>query len=150
MILISVDPGQATGLFACYNDGEAFMNHDRHAYTAMRELEELLNTYVDSDVHVVCERFTVQSTRITPQYDALEVTGVVKWLCSKHGAELTLQSRSQKSLVNSFMLKQINWWATGTRGHGNDAARHALIWLAAHRPEHTVVQRTVGTIAATG
>jgi len=150
VIIISVDPGETTGLFAVSGESlRPYVNFEGNPYEAMRQLEYLLEN--DRGVpHVVCERYTQQSTRITPQYAALETIGVVRWLCVNNDVELTLQSRSQKALITTFMLKKIGWWTSGLAGHANDAARHALIWLATHHPNHTLVQRTIGTIAAIG
>lgn len=149
-VLIGIDPGETTGIFAVSGEHlRPFVISERNAAHVMAQLERLLSTG-DPEVHIACERYLQQSTRITPQYTALETIGVVKWLALKYGAELTLQSRSQKAIISSFMLKSIGWWTSGTRGHVNDAARHALIWLASHHPNHTLVQRTIGTIAAIG
>jgi hypothetical protein len=152
VIIIGIDPGETTGLFAASGTHlRPYANTEQNPYEAMRQLDFLLETERDlPDVHVVCERFTQQSMRMSPQYAALETIGVVRWLCTRWGAELTLQSRSQKAIVTSFMLKSIGWWTSGLAGHANDAARHALIWLATHHPNHTLVQRTIGTIAAIG
>jgi hypothetical protein len=148
MIIIGVDPGETTGLFAVSGESlRPYVNTELNPYEAMRQLEHLLEN--DRGVpYVVCERYIQQSTRITPQYAALETIGVVKWLCTNLEAELTLQSRSQKAIITSFMLKEIGWWTSGLAGHANDAARHALIWLATHHPNHTLVQRTIGTMTA--
>lgn len=153
IVLIGVDPGATTGIFAVTLDTSGsgpFVNDERDAHLVMLQLDRTLRGVDHRPVYVACERYVQQSTRITPQYAALETIGVVRWLCAMYAAELTLQSRSQKALVSSFMLKNIGWWTSGTKGHVNDAARHALIWLATRRPNHPLVQRTIGTIAAIG
>lgn len=151
-MIIGIDPGKTTGIFALSDDpGRPPTVNERDAYWVMDQLDWLLQSAkADENVYVVCERYTQQSTKLTPQYDALEVIGVVRWLCHRWGADLTLQSRSQKSIITSFMLKDIGWWTSGTRGHVNDAARHVLIYLATRDPNHPLVRRTIGTIAAIG
>lgn len=149
-MIIGIDPGKMTGLFRLDDDPSRPPTHlECSAYSAMNELEgQLMAGSVDENFFVVCERYTQQSLRLTPQYDALEVIGVVRWLCHRYGAELILQSRSQKKLVTSFMLRDIGWWMSGTKGHTNDAARHVLIYLSTRDPNHPLVRRTIGMMAA--
>jgi hypothetical protein len=141
--IIAIDPGATCGVFE-FNLETCNGYHDE---LTPYELAKTLDTEVDPDTvdAIVIERYTQQSTKLTPQHDALMVIGVVTYLAKKYDWRIITQSRADKSRVDNETLMHIGWYASRAT-HSNDAARHALIGLSKIRPQHPIMQLVAGRI----
>lgn len=114
---------RTTGVVHCGED-------DFDAFCALAD--SWLGTW-GGDVHVCGERFTINvaTASKTQAPWSLEVIGVVRYLCRKHGCgDLVLQSPSDaKRLVTNAHIRQLGWWKKGTKGHDKDALRHLAVQL---------------------
>lgn len=143
MSIIAIDPGKICGVFE-YNLKTGNRYHDEiDSY----RLARMLDTEIDPGCvdAIILERYSQQSTKLTPQHDALMVIGIVTYFAKKNDWRLIMQSRADKARVSNETLRKILWWATrGT--HSNDAARHALIGLSKIAPQHRIMRQVAGTI----
>jgi hypothetical protein len=149
-VIIGIDPGKVTGLCVAEGDFISPQLLELPAYEAMIYLDQRLRRTGERVHAVVCERYTQQSLKITPQYDALEVIGVVRFITRQLAARLVLQGRAQRKIVTDDMLRAVGWWKRAGDGHANDAARHTLLFLSTVNPSHPLVQRTIGKMAVIG
>lgn len=132
-LIIGVDPGKACG-FAIL-DGDTFTSEDLTLYEACRKLELLLNKRRPTIVAV--ERFTFQasSQKKTRQYDAIEFTGVARYLCDKLGTTLIIQGASEAQRIGSPQsLRVLGWWKKGY-DHANKAAAQVALAFARTHPD---------------
>ena len=144
MILIAVDPGKLCGYFRLNLVASYHAEYD--PFQCVYSVQQIINHAVNDEVHVVAERFTFTSTKMTRQYDALEVIGALRYVSHRPGVKFTLQSRADKERVSNATLRQIGWYTSTKDGHANDAARHALVYLTRNFPEHPVVRQALAKI----
>jgi hypothetical protein len=139
--IIGVDPGKETGL-ALWVDlagGSSRFDTfsapaDQAVYWVWQEIEEH-----GSDLTVAVEKFEFDQDlgRKTPQYDALHVTGAVKFKCLRYGCRFVEYLRSDaKTFGTDRKLKLLGVYKPGPK-HANDAARQVLMNLAGtgHMPK---------------
>jgi hypothetical protein len=144
MIIHAIDPGKTAGYIRWtegYADPWSMWQDD--ALYVVRELARNLKTM---DNHcVIVERYTQQSLRMTPQYDALEMIGALRYLAWDNGVKFELQSRADKSRVPNDVLRKHGLWRPN-EPHMMDAARHCLIAIARHRPQSGIMMQLAGKI----
>ena len=139
MNIIAVDPGKTCGMFELTD--ATFAHSELEPYDLVRMLDLSETPWIT----LVVERYTQQSLKLTPQYDALETIGALRYVARRNNWMFTLQSRSQKSRVRDDALRELGWHKPGM-SHANDAARHALIFLARQQPNHRIIRRIAGMI----
>lgn len=138
MRILAVDPGLATGA-ARWTDERGFNSEIWEYPDVMDRLENAVPFF---DL-VVCESFVVtqRTLKLSRQYHALELIGLIRFLCRRHHVELQLQSPSDaKAFVKNDRLRALDWYKPGA-GHDNDAARHLLLGIA--RNEKTLFEALI-------
>ncbi len=148
LLLGVVDPGFMCGLLWVHCDSGKATGGDAHAYTTLTNVENIISS-TRHRTEIVCERYTItqQTAKLSPQHDALEVIGTLRYLCRKYDVSFELQARADRLRVSHATLKKIGWWIPTPGGHTNEAARHALIAFAKRRPNHDIVKTAIDTIS---
>lgn len=148
MIIIGVDPGKKTGIFALESEtGARLWSTEISAFAAVSYVDDYISLH--SNVLLAVERYTIGSLKMTVQYDALEVIGTLRYLARKKSHRFQLQSRAEKSRIPNDVLKSIGFYVPGF-DDANDAARHAFIAFARLYPEHNTVKRVFDRIEERG
>lgn len=133
-VIIGVDPGLMTGVFAYYSDGTSVPSQYSREDVAFRLNGALVRSgdrYGRTNVHVAIERYiiTQQTAKLSQQPDALEVTGLVKGLAQIYGVDDVRQyMKANLKFASDSMLRSVGWSTPGMR-HANDAARQAFALL---------------------
>lgn len=138
-IILSVDPGKASGLAVfSYTRGEepvliASGEYDMRDYHKPI-VETIIAASLDgSDIEVVCERFTInaQTVKNSQAPFSLEQIGILKHVMLVNGLdpdEIVFQSPSDaKRMFDNKALKKLEYWHVGGAGHALDAIRHGLL-----------------------
>lgn len=128
ILVIGIDPGKTSG-FTIWDNGE-FSAYQLNFIDTCKNLEYLLDTPNAAIVSI--ERFTFQasSSRMTRQYDALELIGVARYLTLKYRKQFRIHGTSDASRVGSpHVLKRLGWWSPGME-HANKAAAQIAITLS--------------------
>lgn len=141
MRVIGIDPGLTTGLFFIRFDstnGEIWLPPKHYELTGRQfgdVLAECLHSDYGDDVLVGCERYFITTHNAkSNQPEALEQTGVAKYLCALAGTSLNLVTKSNiLKLASNDRLRAVGWWGRGFT-HGNDAARVGLGVAASRAP----------------
>ena len=140
-IIISVDPGKATGFAVLkWVDGQepeivitAEPQPDEFANLVREYLDEALK--YDANLFVVCERFVInaQTVRNSQAPYSLEQIGVLKQCLRDVGISeesiLWQSPADAKAMFPNPALKKVGYWHKGGEGHALDALRHALLCL---------------------
>lgn len=147
MIIIAVDPGKTAG-FCMWREGDVskWTQYELPATSALWHVEQSLVASVREEVIVVAERFTFTSLNHSREYDALEMIGALRYLAWKANKSFELQSRADKSRVSNQLLRKHGLQYPDGEGHAADAARHALVAIARHRPQSAIMQQIAGRI----
>ncbi len=130
MNILTVDPGLATGI-AMWVDtpkDSSFQSEIVESGAIYDKLNRLIPVF---DV-VAFETFTItaKTVKMTRQNDALELIGVVKFLCWMHDKPWAPQSPGDaKAFVSNAWLRKLGWYHPGA-GHDNDAARHLFLFMS--------------------
>lgn len=129
-IIVGVDPGKTCGYFIL--DGETTSSADLTTDALCDAVAGVLA--LGRPTVVAVERFTFQlaTSKMTRQYDALEVIGVLKYLARRHldTATLVIQGASDaQRLAPRQVLVNLGWWSPGY-DHRNKAAAQAALALA--------------------
>lgn len=137
MLLLSIDPGQATGIAlgsytntTPYKLERAWIVHGGVDGFIDFMLEQSLFYAVDQ---VVCERFVARDNGWVADIEAKAIEGAVKALM--YGTPIAFQDRNAKVLVPDSVLKEHGLWQTGSMvGHtdgrdANDSLQHSIGWL---------------------
>jgi hypothetical protein len=146
-VILSIDPGKTCGLIAIKLDGVVHRREECTALDCLTIAE--INIERVRPLQVVVERYVITRQVMTQQTDALEVIGALRWICSKAGLQLHMQSRSDRTKVTNEMLRDLGLWtprAQSPGGHVNEAARHAVIHLMRTQPQHVITKRLLGRI----
>jgi hypothetical protein len=145
-MILAVDPGLVSGVFAVYNDGSIASALELSPYETVSFVEA--KALISPRLHVVCEQFTFAANahRMTRQPEALEIIGALRYVSRKHSRPFKLQSRNIKSRVDNDTLKRIGWYSQTVGGHLNDAARHAFVAFVQLYPHHSLVKTSLATI----
>lgn len=131
---IGVDPGLTTGTFVFFTDGPRDVGHLSRAEvapTTHQVFARWADMYGPDRVHVAIERFiiTPRTARLSPQPDALEVSGLVKGLAQIHGiTDVRQYAKGNLKFASDRVLGACGWRVPNMR-HANDAARQAFALL---------------------
>lgn len=126
MNVLAVDPGKTTGWATLSHDGSLGFGEDPWS-DYLRWFEATTQFY---DV-VVCESFHITASTAKKSFQpwSLEAIGVMRFLLSKHGKDLVLQSPGEAmSFSTNDKLKAAGMWVVG-KPHARDAARHLLLYM---------------------
>lgn len=120
--IIAVDPGKVAGIaVVCASGG--FVSFELPASEALEFVWRLTNLWVFVDL--VSERYTMTKKTMTPQTDALEMNGALRFIANRLERSFTLQGRSEvKKAMSDVVLRDVDWFVRTKDGHANDAARH--------------------------
>lgn len=135
--IIGVDPGKQTGIAFWSEDKEEFLRFNTYpAMSAVYRLWDALDTYTQHEciVTLVCERYTIQPRTLknTRQYDALEVTGALRYRCSQLGIDFVQYGPSDAKHALILIEHLI---PRGTSTHAKDAACQVAQFLKNQRPD---------------
>jgi hypothetical protein len=126
--LLFVDPGGMTGM-AAYSDGT--LRADEFPFhQACTQLETMMMQY-SRELHVCWERFTIgpNTHKMSPQPEAYELIGVLKYLAVKYGCTVLKPALPAERLAATpKMLQAIGWWPTG-KDDAQSACQHMLAWM---------------------
>lgn len=129
-LIIGVDPGKVTGLAWLIDD--VFMSSEYSSMNACTTIDSLIRVYGEQDAVIIAvERYNItqQTTKLTRQYDALEVIGVCRWIACLHDAQFLLQSASgAQRCGNRDVLRTLGWWKPGGDHLNKAAAQVALAY----------------------
>lgn len=137
-IVLSVDPGKATGIAILswdgVNDPTILSTHE----VQPADFAQIVRSGIDSangELLVVCERFVInaQTARNSQAPYSLEQIGVLKQ-CLRDAQideeSIIWQSPADaKAMFPNEALKKVGYWHRGGEGHALDALRHALLCL---------------------
>ncbi len=139
---LSIDPGLTTG-WATYNDSTREFEsgevrgrdrfYDWMEQWGMHLVDEWMRGTPPD--HVVIERWDVRKDTFgkSAQEDARYIIGAVEWWARPSWITYHEQRPAEaKSFSTNDKLRKLNWY-TGGEGHGDDAARHLLVYLAKQR-----------------
>lgn len=149
-MIIAVDPGKTCGLIVIKQDGKVERRLEADGFRTLEAIEPILTQV--RPLSVVVERYTITRQIMTQQTDALEVIGALRWLCFRQHIELRLQSRADRTRVTNEMLREVELWSPRTLspgGHINEAARHAVVFLATWYPRHPIARYLLGKMKET-
>lgn len=131
--LLAVDPGGMTG-YCWVGIPEDSQPHLIESGQLLPEpFCDLADTYLTNfgNAETVVERYTITARTISKsrQTDALEITGVLKFLARRlTGQPIILQTPAEAlRLLPDSRLRDLGWWVAGD--HARDATRHALYRL---------------------
>lgn len=120
--LIAVDPGKIAGVAVICASG-GFASLELPAKQALELVWRLANLWVFVDI--ITERYTMTQKTMTPQTDALEMNGALRFIANRMDRPFTQQGRSEvKKAMSDQVLRDVDWFVRTKDGHANDAARH--------------------------
>ena len=136
-MILSVDPGKATGMALFEYDGvndpvlvwSLELQQEEYAGPIRKTLEQY------PEVEVVCERFTIsaQTAKNSQAPFSLEQIGILKQCLldiDRPTDDVYFQSPADaKAMFGNDKLKKLEYWHRGGEGHALDAIRHGLLRL---------------------
>lgn len=135
---LAIDPGLTTG-WAVYNDHlKHFDSGECRGRDTFYRWMGRWGMALDYDVngwpdHVVIERWDVRKDTFgkSAQEDARYIIGAVEWWTWQRDDITYAEQRpaEAKKFSTNDKLRKLGWY-TGGEGHGDDAARHLLVYLA--------------------
>lgn len=138
MKILSFDPGGTTGV-AQVSYSESEMPILDFVQQVEGGLLGFLDWWNSLESHewdaIVCEDFVLRPSVKFPDLSPVYIIGALTALT---GA-VTLQSPSIKPLCNDEVLKRMEFYTKG-KPHGNDATRHAIIYLRHMRHKPTLLK----------
>jgi hypothetical protein len=142
VVVLSVDPGKASGIAALRWSGDSdetpeilFSDEIQPEDYADAVLRGLSYREEADTFRVVCERFVInaQTAKNSQAPYSLEQIGILKHLCRINDYavdSIMFQAPvDAKSMFPNPTLKKIGIWHKGGEGHANDALRHGLLAL---------------------
>jgi len=127
--IIAVDPGAMCGGAVLHWATDVYP-WELSPLDTGRRVNTMLQGSGDTIWHVVSERFVPQAGVRTPQLDAIEVNGMLRWIASQYNVTFELQSRSEaKKIMTDQLLRKLDVYTKTKDGHANDATRHAFLRL---------------------
>jgi hypothetical protein len=143
-VVFAIDPGGTTG-WAVWTNGSVKVGQTKGQIEFMTQAWEALLKYRPT---IVIETYTItqRTATLSRQYEALELIGALRWGAHLYGLEFVMQApRAAKLFSTDEKLKTVGFYKPGV-GHGNDAARHLLLYLATNRREASIVESLVGSL----
>jgi hypothetical protein len=136
-IILSVDPGKATGMALFEYDG---LNEPVLVWSLELQQEEYAGPIRQTleqypEVEVVCERFTIsaQTAKNSQAPFSLEQIGILKQCLldvNRPADDVYFQAPGDaKAMFGNDKLKKLEYWHRGGEGHALDAIRHGLLRL---------------------
>lgn len=122
------DPGRTTGYAALYA-GERFASNELSP-RATAAFADVAARAFGPHLWLGWERYVVTQGggRAGRPEHALEVIGVLRATCERHGVTMLQPAAAgTRVIATSDMLRRLGWYRPG-RGHANDAACHLLAW----------------------
>lgn len=140
MIVLSVDPGKATGVALLSWEPESGQDPELN-YSCEVQPEEFADeiriglgfSKHGEPLYVACESFIInaQTVRNSQAPYSLEQIGVLKHLCREAGydpSNIAFQPPvNAKNMFPNPILKKLGFWHKGGEGHALDAIRHGLL-----------------------
>jgi hypothetical protein len=127
-VVLWLDPGGMTG-FACLEFGR-FWCDEYDWDKACDRLASICGHY-RSALYIGWERFTIlpDTHKKSPQPEAYEFPGVVKYLARAYGCALLQPAApKQRQEATPQMLRKLGWWLPG-KNDAQSAAQHLLAFL---------------------
>jgi len=151
VIYLAIDPGLTTG-WATYRTwtDEFNVRHREFLSGEVRGRQEFYDwmevwgmemhpaaAYTASPDHIIIERWDVRKDTFgkSAQEDARYIIGAVEWWATRLSPRVTYHEQrpgEAKSFSTNDKLRKLGWYKGG-EGHGDDAARHLLVYLAKQR-----------------
>ncbi len=140
-LILSVDPGKASGICLFAFDGESdpemLWSGEYQQNEYAKPIREAIAMSIMDGVklEIVCERFTInaQTVKKTQAPYSLEQIGILKQCMMDIGLDpesIIFQSPADaKAMFTNEKLKRVGYWHRGGEGHALDAIRHALLRL---------------------
>lgn len=129
--VLGVDPGKTTGVALVDADLRTIETWELQ-FEELGIIEQHIETrrYSDEKLAVAIEQFliTMNTAKNTQAPWSLEVIGLVRWWTLNAVPFIMQQPASAKSFMTNHRLQQMGWYTRG-KGHANDAARHAGLFL---------------------
>lgn len=130
--IFGVDPGLHVGLLWFRLDTGHVELETLPPLTAGEWVERRLNS---GDI-IGCERYTQSNRTKTNQGDALEVTGMLRWIAFKQRATLIVQGAAAATkIAPTDVIKALGWWRRGDPDHVRRAAAQAALVYAQTWPD---------------
>lgn len=130
ILVVGLDPGGTSGL-CIWQPGLDPSLREASPPETMDILRAFALGY-ENTVTFVVENFiiTPATAKMSQQTDALELIGVVKYLCQTYDQQYVLQTPSEaKKFSTDAKLKAAGWYSPGLP-HARDASRHVLLYAA--------------------
>lgn len=132
--LLAIDPGLMTGTFhADITDLDNPVKLDALELDPDGFYEFIEAAMADPELtQVVIEQFDVTKETLETAFypHSLWFIGVTLFLGHKYDVPVHVQSRTVKPFSTNDRLRKVGFWHVGGDGHANDAARHAMVWIA--------------------
>lgn len=133
MKIIGVDPGKNTGLCVITRVGDAlaFELRSGDPFFIVSYVHDIA-AVVNEKCVVAAERWIAISHKHSPQYDALETIGALRYVCGINGTPFELSSRADRKRVTKEIITQV----TDVRPTDDDqesALQHAILTAVKHR-----------------
>lgn len=129
MLVVSVDPGGATGISVYDTDTGSFTTEEVDRFIpACERIYYWLDT--EPGAHLVMESYivTARTAQLTQQTEALRLIGVGEWEAHQRGHTFSLQPPSVRK-KGEAKLKTLGWFRKTKDGHSNSSSGHLLVWL---------------------
>lgn len=133
LTVIGIDPGLANGVAEYVVRGGVgrFESWVGTPFDVVSWLESRLAVLPRAETFVAVERFVItpRTARLSPQHDALEVIGGVRYVTRKYGVRLSLRTKADARRVGGdTTLRRLDWRRDGD--HRDMAAAQVLAELA--------------------
>jgi hypothetical protein len=142
-VVLWVDPGGYTG-FASMQYGQ-FAGREYAWGEACDYLTGFCHTYRMA-AHIGYEVFTILpgTHKLSPQPEAYELPGVIKYLCRTYGCTLLRPAKpDERKTTKPAELRALGWWLPG-QDDEQSAAMHLLAW---YRRENCVPFDVAGKLS---
>lgn len=144
MLIISVDPGNGTGVDFYWRHRDQVTSHFSYEIFGLLEVVDQLRLWnlavKGSGVPVFCavEEYTMTSGKgpKTAQPLALKIMGAVEVVAADFGwRHQYFQPKDCKKRCTNDTLRKLGWWQPTKDGHINDARRVTLSSIAVNFPD---------------
>lgn len=134
--IVAYDTGKLTGVAWHFTNAGMLIESDQYE---REQAEDHMASFIPWADIVICEKLSITAATVRKTRDiqpAIEMVGLVKYLCRVHQKELVEQPPSDvMGFATNDKLKRIGWYPIpGAKGdHQSDARRHILALLADRR-----------------
>lgn len=136
IVIVAFDPGRIAGIAVMRMSAFHVTSGEMPWLEGVCYIDQLLQTDpLPMNIRVVGERWdSTGSRKMTPQPDAQEMIGAVRFVTSQRNVTFELQSRSDAKTITDADLKKLGWYKKTKDGHSNDACRHLGHYMRSHYP----------------